>query len=406
MRARIIHELPTITAEHFIPLGHACRPAYWLQRTGLRTYALPFDWMMAYSLDFVAQSLRNGSADWFSDFSFRPISDSFHLSVTDNPSGMISLHAFPKNKSVAEYLPEFHKIFDNRMARFQETCTNARKVCFVFNRNTGMDGIIEFARNMHKMYPRMKMIMLQVIHNDTEKSICEYRVNRYLTIYTVTDYDIHHKGPNKSDSPQYWIGNINLWDSILSNCHRTTYVKLHIFWKTKNIIPKHKLPIEWRVDIKNHGDADNKVIVNMGGAHVAYPSWYTNETGVGASVNAKLTHGDMEIVAVRDGVLKLNFRGPDRRVDGKRFPYWVDYSSIVIDDNEILTAPVATWHDKPFVYEMPVNHGQVVRVKFTQTPHKYTDTELSEFIDLVSQSDEMTPSEIIKLREYLSDAQK
>lgn len=414
MRVKILTELPTITAEHFISLGFACRPAYWLQRTGLRTCALPFDWMKNAPLDFIAHSLKHGSADWFADYT--DFSDSLtkaHRKVIDNPSGMIALHAFPTGQTVSEYLPTFHKIFDARMARMQKICSTAHKICFVMNRASdtkradSLNDIISFADQLHEMYPMLSISIIHVIHNNDNKEILEYDIHTWLKIYTITNDDISVRAKETGDPYTYWHGNLDMWDDIMSHCYLTKKRKCW-FGLIKKFVPYKQFlcPIEYRLDVKNYGEDGNDMVINASNARIMWPSWFKDATGRGATLHDKSVNGYAEITAVNDGVLKLNFRAPDRRVDGKRFPYWVDYSSIVIDDHEILTAPVATWHDKPFVYEMPVTHGQVVRVKFIQTPHKYTDTELSEFIDFVSQSDEMTPSEIINMRAYLSGGNK
>lgn len=61
-----IKELPQIKADYYIPVGEACRPAYWLQKYGLRRCALPFDWMMNYDLKTVCHTVKNGVGGWFS----------------------------------------------------------------------------------------------------------------------------------------------------------------------------------------------------------------------------------------------------------------------------------------------------------------------------------------------------
>ena len=72
----------------------------------------------------------------------------------------------------------------------------------------------------------------------------------------------------------------------------------------------------------------------------------------------------------------LTFQGPDMRFEGKRFPVWIDYKSIKIDGKEVLPSPVATWHGKPWHYEMLVKDGQVVSVEYEQQPHFYSRREL------------------------------
>ena len=136
----------------------------------------------------------------------------------------------------------------------------------------------------------------------------------------------------------------------------------------------------WRIDIKNHGSVDNNININVENAKVIKPAWFKNEQGQGAVIENSALTAHIKIMAIEPGTLRLTFRAPDRRYDGKRFPVYVDYTSIKIDGNELLKEPISAWHDKPFVYEMPVKDGQMVDVIITQRPHKYKAEELGELI--------------------------
>ena len=135
-----------------------------------------------------------------------------------------------------------------------------------------------------------------------------------------------------------------------------------------------------RMDIKNTGAATNAVSVIAEGAKIAQPRWLTDDKGGGVMLESAATQQKLTLTAVKDGQLVLSFRGADCRDNGKRFPLWIDYKSIKIDGKEILTEPVATWHDKPYRYEMPVKDGQTVTVEIEQTFHPYTLAELEDVI--------------------------
>ena len=80
------------------------------------------------------------------------------------------------------------------------------------------------------------------------------------------------------------------------------------------------------------------------------------------------------------GNLFLVFRADDKRYNGTRFRLWVDYKSIKINGKEQLSAPVQTWHDKPYRFEMPVKDGQVINIEVAQQYHQYTKDELKDVI--------------------------
>lgn len=118
----------------------------------------------------------------------------------------------------------------------------------------------------------------------------------------------------------------------------------------------------------------------------------------GKSRNARIT-----FQVIGNGILKFIFRGPDERANGARFPVWVDYSSIKIDGTEILSAPIQTWHNQPYVFEKNVTDGQIVTMECVQIPHNYTDTELETLINNLSQTPYFIDADIAVLRKYYSN---
>ena len=49
---------------------------------------------------------------------------------------------------------------------------------------------------------------------------------------------------------------------------------------------------------------------------------------------------------------------------------WVEYKSLKINGKEVLTKPVAVWHNKPFVYTLDAKSGQEYKVYATWQKHK------------------------------------
>ena len=136
------------------------------------------------------------------------------------------------------------------------------------------------------------------------------------------------------------------------------------------------------------------------------PKWLQNDNGGGIVFSGKVKSVNAQIIAVGDGTLKFIFRGPDMRVDGKRVQLWIDYSSIKIDGAEVLSAPISTWHNKPFIYEMPVTNGQVITLEFTQTPHKYSDEELNALLNTLKNNPLLVETDIKIIRDFYRKAQQ
>ena len=123
-----------------------------------------------------------------------------------------------------------------------------------------------------------------------------------------------------------------------------------------------------RIDIKNYRNKDGAIEVVTNDALVSEPAWFKDEQGIGKVVQGNNINTCIKIKAIGDGVLKICF------------PVWVDYKSIKIDGKEILDAPVATWHNRPFCYEMPVKDGQEILLEAEQQYHQYTKAEIKDVL--------------------------
>ena len=145
-----------------------------------------------------------------------------------------------------------------------------------------------------------------------------------------------------------------------------------------------------RIDIKNFGDIDNAVTINAPDAQINLPAWFADVQGAGAVVATSALRQIIIVKVIKNGNLHINFRGIDNRDDrGVRFPLWIDYKSITVDGKELLTAPKAAWHDKPYRYKIPVKDGQIIMLKIKQQPHRYTNEELAEILQKINPNSEL-----------------
>ena len=164
--------------------------------------------------------------------------------------------------------------------------------------------------------------------------------------------------------------------SLLSNW----YKKHCLLKENKTLCIKHIQDQlrQTRIDIKNVGTAKNSVAIEAENSTVVEPGWFCNTQGRGQVLTSSAGRGKIKIHIISDGKLAINFLGPDVRFEGKRFPLWIDYRSIKIDGKEILSSPIAVWHDKPWSYQMSVKDGQEVWIEYEQQIHPYSRKELKE----------------------------
>lgn len=154
-----------------------------------------------------------------------------------------------------------------------------------------------------------------------------------------------------------------------------------------------------RIDIKNIGNQSNRfeITSNDKSVIIKAPPYLTNERGIGQTVWFSNLSQKLEIKVIQSGTLFMSFKGQDKRFNGARFLFWVDYSSIKIDGREILAAPVSVWHDKDFRYEMPVKNGQIVKVEVAQQYHQYTKAELQDLILKLNSNSEYVKKHLQKI---------
>ena len=157
-----------------------------------------------------------------------------------------------------------------------------------------------------------------------------------------------------------------------------------------------------RIDVKNFGKAENSTNIATA-AKVSHPAWFANEQGQGCVAESCGNTEKLAITCRGAGKLRLEFRGSDKRFDGTRFPLWIDYKSIKINGKEQLTAPVATWHDKPYRFEMPVKDGQVINIEVAQQYHQYTKDELKDVILKLNPNSDYIRQNINRLTDKIYD---
>ena len=156
----------------------------------------------------------------------------------------------------------------------------------------------------------------------------------------------------------------------------------------------------YRVDVKNFGDDTNDVKISASNASVKNMSWDVTQ-GKGKKVEGATASNIIKIKAVNDGLLKFDFKGPDKKFEGKRIPLWIDYQSIKINGKEILLDPIIVWHDTPYRYELPVKDGDEVILEIKQQKHKYTKDNLKEVLQKLNTKDDYIKNNLSKILRQL-----
>ena len=127
-----------------------------------------------------------------------------------------------------------------------------------------------------------------------------------------------------------------------------------------------------RIDIKNFGGSENSIDifdVSDKKATIKSPKWFKNDKGTGKIINS--IYGDLKfkIKCINDGKLKISFKSIDiKDVNKNRFPIFIDYNVIKINNEDCLDNNFLACHDKPFIYESTVKDGDIIEVEVSWLP--------------------------------------
>jgi len=94
-------------------------------------------------------------------------------------------------------------------------------------------------------------------------------------------------------------------------------------------------------------------------------NYYENERGFESNNNVYEENGKRNKIIEESKSIedKIN-----EKIDYERIPLYIDYTEIIIDNENILTGSMVSWHDKPFYFEKDVKNDQIVNVQVSWLP--------------------------------------
>ena len=155
-----------------------------------------------------------------------------------------------------------------------------------------------------------------------------------------------------------------LMDSFLKNNARTDLISNEV----KLDLLKY---VTARIDIKCYGnDSDVEIIENSDiYSKNSTPDWFKLKEGKGCIIESFKGTLKLKIKCLNSGNLKLWFRARNITDDRRNaLPVYVDYSTIKINDENIINESKLVWHDTPFIYEKAVQKSEIVEVYVEWNP--------------------------------------
>lgn len=139
-----------------------------------------------------------------------------------------------------------------------------------------------------------------------------------------------------------------------------------------------------RIDLKNVGEKNNKIEIifmeDKESYHAYYPDWFSNQNGSGGIVDIMAEECFLMKAHIRcfgNGTMNINCKAMDYRKNGKRLPLWVTYTSLMINNEEQLSAPIDVWHDQSFTCKKQVVDGEEFDLEIHWQPFKYQAKDVS-----------------------------
>ena len=226
---------PNINVDCVIDFGDGCRIAENLKKNNLRFFSTPFDWQMKYSLETVCTLLENKGKTFFNNYKLNSkYNKGKKLGIVDTETGMVSEHDFYK------YLPNkineiiFKYKYRRRFNRLDKILIDAQNICIVTNRSIKTKEILSFIENFLQLYTFNHLYFIN-IYNINDKQNDEKFVKKEKDNITIFEYsfnDEHPKGNNSKTNPNYWLGNIDYWNKILSKITlNKKFVKKYISYR-------------------------------------------------------------------------------------------------------------------------------------------------------------------------------
>lgn len=210
---------PNINVDCVIGFGDGCRVAGNLKKNNLRFFSTPFDWQMNYSLETVFSLIKNKGKTFFKNYKIdSKYNRGNRLGLVDTDTGMVSIHDF--NKFLPKKINELIFKYKNkrRFDRLDKILQDAQNICIVTNRSITTQEILSFVKNFLTLYTFNRLYFINVYENNnkiTDETLIKTEINN-VTILEYYFKDEHPNGKDKQTNPDFWLGNIDYWNKILS----------------------------------------------------------------------------------------------------------------------------------------------------------------------------------------------
>lgn len=200
----------------YMSIGWGCRPAHQLRINGLRDETFPLDWMDA-PLEATIHLYETGFKDYFKSIKEEGEGDEKSRRVIDVDNRIISLHHFPKRKSLIkgheQFLGMSEFIYDNLNARLK----NAENIFLLSYWTYPIYDLEDFVIRFSKVYANKKILLVNVRNNNQLNADTIIEESKIITKdIKIIDYTINDTY-DENGKEYDWKGNNAAWKKILES---------------------------------------------------------------------------------------------------------------------------------------------------------------------------------------------
>jgi len=233
----LLNELNSLPMDFVMSVGPACRPAQQLKHAGLRFTAAPMDWMQLYPLQAVTHIYATGFSDFFAEIEdITPEPGKKNRRVVDTKNDICSIHHFPTAKSLEQGQRDVQKTMTKRYKRIHRILKNARRICFVCNREDSAEQLLAFMASFGDIYPQAELVMVNMRHADTDGIVMAKYTEGRCTVYEAVFRDENPKGTDIAVNPEAWHGNTPRWQQVLGHVHLSEKTKKRANSKIRKLL--------------------------------------------------------------------------------------------------------------------------------------------------------------------------
>ena len=123
-----------------------------------------------------------------------------------------------------------------------------------------------------------------------------------------------------------------------------------------------------RIDIKLISNTANFEIEFFDNATIEKPKWIQNN-GEGYVIHSHSLFLHIKLIFYSDGILNIQLKGKDIKINGHRIPFWIDYKKFICNSESLLNSTTPAWHDKPIIFKRDIKQGEVIDCYIEWRPH-------------------------------------